>query len=131
MRLRQIGSFSQSSYVDDSFFEIYCKPNVWGLARSRRIRVFAERGVSSVEGPQFVKRNRGTLRGVVLVVLMVVVMIVMMVMVMVVMVCHTLIVSFLNQAIRLVGQLCLLHRADRVGHAGQRRRLGQTYVAKR
>jgi hypothetical protein len=122
MRLRQIGSFSQSSYVDDSFFEIYCKPNVWGLARSRRIRVFAERGVLS----QFVKRNRGTLRGVVLVVLMVVVM-----MVMVLMVCHTLIVSFLNQAIRLVGQLCLLHRADSVGHAGQRRRLGQTYVAKR
>ncbi len=60
------------------------------------------------------------------------VMVVMMVMVMlvvVVMVRRTLIVSFLDQAIRLVGHLCFLYRDDRIRHICQRCGLGQTYVA--
>jgi hypothetical protein len=47
----------------------------------------------------------------------------------VVVVRRTLIVSFLDQAIRLVGHLCLLYRDDRIRHICQRCGLGQTYVA--
>ena len=58
---------------------------------------------------------------------MMVVMVMFVVMVvMMMMVRHTLIVSFLDQAIRLVGHLCFLHRDD---HICQRCGLGQTYVA--
>jgi ABC-type lipoprotein release transport system permease subunit len=67
----------------------------------------------------------------VFVVFMVMVMVavfVVMVMVMV-MVRRTLIVSFLDQAIRLVGHLCFLHRDDRIRDICQRCGLGQTYVA--
>ncbi len=59
---------------------------------------------------------------------MFVVMVVVMVMVMV-MVRHPLIVSFLDQAIRLVGHLRFLHRDDRIRDICQRCGLGQTYVA--
>jgi len=57
------------------------------------------------------------------------VMFVVMVMVVVVMMRHALIVSFLDQAIRLVGHLCFLHRDDRISHISQRCGLSQTYVA--
>jgi len=58
------------------------------------------------------------------------VMFVVMVMVVVVMMMrHALIVSFLDQAIRLVGHLCFLHRDDRISHISQRCGLSQTYVA--
>ncbi len=57
------------------------------------------------------------------------VMMVMMVMGVMMMVGHTLIVSFLDQAIHLVGHLCFLHRDDRIRHICQRCGLGQTYVA--
>jgi hypothetical protein len=46
----------------------------------------------------------------------------------VVVVRRTLIVSFLDQAIRLVGHLCFLYRDDRI-RLCQRCGLGQTYVA--
>jgi len=58
-----------------------------------------------------------------------VVVVIMMVMVMVMVVRRTLIVSFLDQAIRLVGHLCFLHRDDRIRDICQRCGLGQTYVA--
>ncbi len=51
------------------------------------------------------------------------------VMMVVMMVRHTLIVSFLDQAIRLVGHLRFLHRDDRIRDICQRCGLGQTYVA--
>ncbi|MGO9238832.1 MAG: hypothetical protein ACLP4V_33775 [Methylocella sp.] len=57
------------------------------------------------------------------------VMFVVVVMMVVMMVRHTLIVSFLDQAIRLVGHLRFLHRDDRIRDICQRCGLGQTYVA--
>ncbi len=62
----------------------------------------------------------------VMMVMMVMFVVVMMV---VMMVRHTLIVSFLDQAIRLVGHLRFLHRDDRIRDICQRCGLGQTYVA--
>jgi len=59
----------------------------------------------------------------------VVFMVMVMVFVVMVMVRRTLIVSFLDQAIRLVGHLCFLHRDDRIRDICQRCGLGQTYVA--
>jgi hypothetical protein len=61
--------------------------------------------------------------------MVVMVMFVVMVVMMMMMVRHTLIVSFLDQAIHLVGHLCFLHRDDRICHICQRCGLGQTYVA--
>jgi len=55
--------------------------------------------------------------------------VVLVVVMMMMMVRHTLIVSFLDQAIHLVGHLCFLHRDDRIRHICQRCGLGQTYVA--
>lgn len=64
-----------------------------------------------------------------MVMMVMMVMFVVMVMVVVVMMRHALIVSFLDQAIRLVGHLCFLHRDDRISHISQRCGLSQTYVA--
>lgn len=65
-----------------------------------------------------------------MVMMVMMVMFVVMVMVVVVMMMrHALIVSFLDQAIRLVGHLCFLHRDDRIRDICQRCGLGQTYVA--
>jgi len=65
----------------------------------------------------------------VMMVMFVVMVMVVVVVMMMMMVRHTLIVSFLDQAIHLVGHLCFLHRDDRIRDICQRCGLGQTYVA--
>jgi hypothetical protein len=87
-------------------------------------------GVSVSRRHPIYQRKPLDLHGVALVVLMMVVMVVV-VMVMVVVFHRSLILGFLNETICLVGGLHLLHGADHIRYAGQRRRLGLTYVAKR
>ena len=107
---------------------------------NRRVPVLTEEGVSVSRRHLICQSEIRTniLHLLVFVVLMMVMMVmfvvmvvvvIMMVMVMVMVVRRTLIVSFLDQAIRLVGHLCFLHRDDRIRHIRQRCGLGQTYVA--